>query len=119
MEYKIFESEFRFLNLLWEVEPIGSMQLVKFCNQEFGWKKSTTYTVIHNLSEKGIVCNENATVRTLVSRGEVQRQESHEFLQKQFQGKLPDFLAAFLSDHKLTREEAAAIQKMIDEAVEG
>lgn len=118
MEYHINESEYRFLDILWDVEPINSMELVKHCEEKLGWKKPTTYTVIRNLSEKGIVCNENAVVRTLVSRDCIRRQESNDFLNKKFRGSLPAFLAAFLQERKLTPEEAQKIQKMIDDAVE-
>lgn len=118
MDYHINESEYRFLDILWDEEPINSMELVKCCESKLGWKKPTTYTVIRNLSEKGIVCNENAVVRTLVSRDSIQHQESDEFLRKKFRGSLPAFVAAFLQDKKLTAEEAKEIQRMIDEAVE-
>lgn len=118
MEYHINESEYRFLDILWDTEPIPSMELVKVCLEKLGWKKPTTYTVIRNLSEKGIVSNENAVVRSLVSRDNIQRQESDEFLQKKFKGSLPAFVAAFLQGRKLTQEEAEQIQKMIDDAVE-
>ena len=118
MEYHINESEYRFMDILWDAEPIGSMELVKLCAEKLGWKKPTTYTVIRKLSEKGIVSNENATVKALVSRNSVQKQESSEFLDKKFKGSLPAFVAAFLQDKKLTKEEAESIQKMIDEAVE-
>jgi len=73
---KIFESEYRFLCILWENEPIASPQLVKLCNEELGWKKSTTYTVIKKLSDKRIVKNENTIVSSLVDKTEVDRQES-------------------------------------------
>ena len=69
---KIFESEFRFCQILWNHEPIGSTALVKLCKEELGWSKATTYTVIRRLSERGVVKNENATVESLVSREEAQ-----------------------------------------------
>lgn len=119
MNYHINESEYRFLDILWDEEPVNSMELVRLCSERLGWKKPTTYTVIRNLSEKGILCNENAIVRTLVSRDQIQKQESNEFLQKKFRGSLPAFIAAFLQDKKLTQEEAEQLQKMIDHAVEG
>lgn len=118
MNARINESEFRFMDIVWDMEPISSTQLVKVCNEKLGWKKSTTYTVIHNLSEKGIVANENAVVRSLVTRNEVQHQESREFLEKQFRGNIPAFIAALLRDRRLTQEEARDIQQMIDEATE-
>ena len=115
---KIFESEYRFLCILWEHEPVSSPELVKLCNQEFGWKKSTTYTVIKKLADKGIIRNENAIVESLVSKEEVDRQASDELLERTCQGNVPSFLAAFLKDRKLSKEEAERIKKMIEDASE-
>lgn len=115
---KVFESEYRFLCILWETEPINSTELVRLCREKLGWKKSTTYTVIHKLSEKHIVKNEKATVTTLVSKEEVDRQESEELLQRTSKGNVPDFLATFLKDRKLTREDVQKIMRIIEEADE-
>ncbi|MDE7060504.1 MAG: BlaI/MecI/CopY family transcriptional regulator, partial [Lachnospiraceae bacterium] len=103
---------------LWENEPIASPQLVKLCNDKLGWKKSTPYTVIKKLSDKGIVKNENTIVSSLVDKTEVDRQESEELLQRTSHGHLPTFLAAFLKDRKLSKEEADRIRKLIDDAQE-
>ena len=70
---KVFESEYRFCQILWENEPIGSADLAKLCNEKLGWSRTTTYTVIKRLSERGVVVNENAVVRSLVSKDEVQK----------------------------------------------
>lgn len=115
---KVFESEYRFLCILWEHEPVSSPELVKLCNQEFGWKKSTTYTVIKKLTDKGIIRNENTIVESLVSKQEVDRQASDELLERTCQGNVPSFLAAFLKDRKLSKEEAERIKKMIEDASE-
>lgn len=115
---KIFESEYRFLCILWEHEPVSSPELVKLCNQEFGWKKPTTYTVIKKLADKGIIRNENTIVESLVSKEEVDRQASDELLERTCQGNVPSFLAAFLKDRKLSKEEAERIKKMIEDASE-
>ncbi len=115
---KVFESEYRFLCILWEQEPVSSPELVKLCNQEFGWKKSTTYTVIKKLTDKGIIRNENTIVESLVSKEEVDRQASDELLERTCQGNVPSFLAAFLKDRKLSKEEAERIKKMIEDASE-
>ncbi|MDE7211324.1 MAG: BlaI/MecI/CopY family transcriptional regulator, partial [Lachnospiraceae bacterium] len=90
--------------------------LVQLCNEALGWKKSTTYTVIKKLSDKGIVKNENTIVSSLVGKTEVDRQESEELLQRTSHGHIPTFLAAFLKDRKLSREEAEHIRQLIDEA---
>lgn len=118
MNARINESEFRFMDIVWDAEPVNSTQLVRLCSEKLGWKKSTTYTVIRNLSEKGVISNENAVVHALVSRNEVQHQESQEFLTKQFRGSIPAFIATLLRDQRLSQEEAKEIQKMIDEATE-
>lgn len=113
---KIFESEYRFLCILWEHEPIESPKLVKLCNEKLGWKKSTTYTVIRKLSEKGIVKNENMIVTSLVEKNEVDRQASDELLERTSNGNVPAFLAAFLKDRKLTKSDVEKIKKLIDDA---
>ena len=97
---------------------IASPALVKLCNEELGWKKSTTYTVIKKLTDKGIVKSENTIVTSLVDKDEVDRQESEELLQRTSHGHIPTFLAAFLKDRKLSKEEADRIRKLIDDAQE-
>ena len=118
MDYHINESEDRLMDILWDVEPVNSMELVGLCREGLGWKKSTTYTILRSLGEKQIVRNENAIVRTLVSRGQIQRQESREFLEKKFRGSLPAFIAAFLQEEKLTKKEARELQELINQASE-
>lgn len=113
---KIFESEYLFLCLLWETEPVASPELVKLCEKQFGWKKSTTYTVIKKLSDKGIVKSEKTIVESLVSKEEVDWQAGDELLERTAKGNIPSFLATFLKDRQLTREEAEHIKKIIDES---
>ncbi|MCM1302836.1 MAG: BlaI/MecI/CopY family transcriptional regulator [Lachnospiraceae bacterium] len=112
---KIYEGEYRFLSILWENEPIASPKLVQLCNEQLGWKKSTTYTVIKKLIDKGIVKNENTIVSALVTKEEVDRQDSEELLQRTSKGNIPAFFAAFLKDRKLSREDADKIRQMIDQ----
>lgn len=116
---KVFESEYRFCLILWEHEPVSSTELVRLCAEQLGWKKSTTYTVIKRLSERGVLKTENAVVTALVSRDEVQRAESREFLDRTFGGSLPQFLTAFTGHAKLKEEEIEALQKLIDESRKG
>lgn len=118
MAYHISESEYRFMEILWEKEPVSSMDLVRFCNERLNWKKSTTYTVIRKLCEKKIVSSENTIVQSLVSRDCIQRQESDHFLKRKFGGSLPSFITAYLQDRKLTKEEAEHLQKLIRDATE-
>lgn len=115
---KIFESEYRFLSILWEKEPIASPELVKLCNERLGWKKSTTYTVIKKLTDKGIVKSENTVVSALVTKDEVDKWQSEELLQRTSNGNIPLFLAAFLKDRKLSRADLDRIRQIIDEAEE-
>lgn len=113
---KLFDAEYRFMCIVWEKEPINSTELVKLCQNEFGWKKSTTYSVIKRLLERGVLKNENAVVTALIKRIQVQKYESEQILEKTFDNSLPCFLAAFLQNKKLTRDEAVQIKKMIEEA---
>lgn len=111
---KIFESEYRFCQILWEHEPIKSMELAKLCNEKLGWSKTTTYTVIKRLCDRGAVCNENTIVTSLVSQEEVRAAEIDELLEKKFDGSVPAFLAAFTSRQNLTNEQIDEVQAMID-----
>ena len=113
-ELKLFDGEYKFDNLVGEHEPIGSGELVKLSQQQLGWKKSTTYTVLKKLCQKGILHNENAVVTALVKREAVQKYESQAVLEKAFDDSLPKFIASFLSDRKLSQEEAEEIQALID-----
>ncbi|MBQ8326388.1 MAG: BlaI/MecI/CopY family transcriptional regulator [Lachnospiraceae bacterium] len=112
---KIFESEYRFCEILWENEPISSTELVRLCAEQLEWKKSTTYTVIRRLSERGVIKSEDAIVTSLVSREEAQSAESKEVVERTFNGSLPQFIAAFTRQQNLTESELDKIQKMIDD----
>lgn len=112
---KVFESEYRFCEILWDNEPVSSSELVRLCNEQLEWKKSTTYTVIRRLSERGILKSEGAIVTSLVSREDVQTAESEEVLERTFSGSLPNFIAAFTRKNNLTKQEIDEIQRIIDE----
>lgn len=114
MTPKVFESEYRFCQILWEQEPINSTQLVKLCKERLGWSKGTTYTVIRRLAQRGVLKNEDTIVTSLVSREEVQMAEFDELVEKTFDGSLPQFIAAFTKHRRLTEKEAEQIQQMID-----
>lgn len=111
---KIFDSEYKFCLLLWDVEPINSTLLAALCKERLGWSKATTYTVIRRLSQRGIVKNENATVSSLVSKQEVQRSRIQKMVDETFEGSMPAFLAAFSGGKRLTRQEVDQLQAMID-----
>ena len=116
MEVKIFDAEFRFMCIVLDKEPIASPELVILCFEDFGWKKSTTYSVIKRLCERGALKNEKTIVSSLVSRLQVQKYESEQILEKTFENSLPSFITAFLQDKKLTPDEADRIKQMIEEA---
>ena len=111
---KIFESEYRFCLILWEHEPVTTTELVKLCQAQLGWKRTTTYTVIKRLGERGVVRNDNGVVTALISREEAQVSEIDELMEKKFQGSLPAFLAAFARRQSLSAEEVEEIRRIIE-----
>lgn len=111
---KIFESEYRFCLILWREEPINSTKLARICKEELGWSRTTTYTVIKRLSDRGVVKNENATVTALVSKEAVQVAQMDELMEKTFEGSLPAFLAAFARRQSLTEAEVEEIRRIIE-----
>ena len=111
---KIFESEYRFCLILWEHEPISSIELVKLCREQLGWSKSTTYTVIRRLTDRGVLKSENAIVASLVSKEEAQRAELDELMEKRFEGSLPAFIAAFARRQELSDAEIEEIRRIIE-----
>ena len=111
---KVFESEYRFCLILWEHEPIKSTELAKLCKEKLDWSKTTTYTVIKRLSDRGVIKNENTIVSSLVSKEEVQLSELEELVEKRFEGSLPAFIAAFARRQELSDEEIAEIRRIIE-----
>ena len=111
---KVYESEYRFCLILWEHGPIKSKELVRLCQEQLGWKATTTYTVIKRLSERGVLVNENTVVHSLVSKDQVQAAQIDELVEKTFEGSLPAFVAAFSQRKKLSEAEINAVQDMID-----
>lgn len=118
-DLKLCDSEYRFMVLVWEAAPVRSGELVRLAGERLGWKKSTTYTVIRKLSERGFLKNEDSVVSPLVSKDRCQAVESDYFVNRTFGGSLPKFLAAFLGDKKISDEEAREIQRLIDSHREG
>jgi predicted transcriptional regulator len=114
-EYKLAESEEKFAELIWQNEPIGSGDLVKLSEKEMNWKKSTTYTVLKKLCEKGIFQNENAVVSSLITRDEYCAKQSVRFVEDTFGGSLPKFLTAFIRDKKISNNQAEELKRLIDE----
>lgn len=111
---KIHESEYRFCLILWEHEPVTAVELVKQCQDQLGWKRTTTYTVIKRLGERGVLKNEDGMISSLVSKEDAQAYEIDELVEKKFQGSLPAFVAAFTKHQKLSKQELDEVQRMID-----
>ena len=110
---KVFESEYRFCLILWEHEPINSTKLAALCKEQLGWSRPTTYTVIRRLSERGVLKNENTIVSTLVTKEQVQQSEMEEMMERTFEGSIPAFIAAFANSKKLTKEDIAQLEDLI------
>lgn len=114
-EYQLGAAEEMFADLIWENEPIGSMDLVRLCEKQLGWKKSTTFTVLKRLSEKGFFKNENSIVTSLISKEELAELQGEKLVRERFDGSLPAFVAAFTRRKKLSKEEIAEIRRIIEE----
>ena len=111
---KVFDSEYRFCLILWEQEPISSTKLAALSKERLGWSKTTTYTVIKRLSERGVVKNENTIVTSLISKEEAQKAELDDLMEKKFEGSLPAFIAAFAKSQKLSDKDISEIKRIIE-----
>lgn len=111
---KLCESDYRFMTVIWDYEPLPSGKLVQLCTERLNWKKSTTYTTLKKLCLKGFAQNENTIVTSLIPREEVQEFESERFVNRAFGGSINQFLSSYLADKKLTKEEADELKKIID-----
>ena len=114
-DLKLCESDYRFMLLVWEAEPLPSGKLVELCWERLGWKKSTTYTVLKRLCDRGIFQNEGGTVTSRLSRADYDTAQSQQFVEESFSGSLPAFITAFTRRKKLTEDEIAELQKLIDQ----
>lgn len=114
-QYRLGEVEAASAALIWDSEPLSSSRLVELCAEKLDWKKSTTYTVLRRLCQKGIFRNEGGVVTSLISRDEFAARQSEEFVDQAFDGSLPKFLAAFTRRKKLSNEEIEQLQRLIDE----
>ncbi len=114
-ELKLCESDYRFMCIVWDNEPLSSKELVEKCADTLGWKKSTTYTVLKKMTEKGFAENNSSTVTARVKKENVQKSASEHFVEHTFGGSLPGFLAAFFQGKKLSEKEASELKALIDE----
>lgn len=114
-EYSMGAVESRFADMIWRAEPVTSAELVQQAAQELAWKKSTTYTVLKRLCDRGIFQNEGGTVTSRLSRADYDTAQSQQFVEESFSGSLPAFITAFTRRKKLTEDEIAELQKLIDQ----
>lgn len=113
-DIKLGMVEARFADIIWENEPLTTRELVCLCEKELNWKRTTTYTVLKKLCERGIFVTENSTVASLISKNEFYAIQSEKFVEETFKGSLPAFIAAFTTRKTPTAEELEEIKKMID-----
>jgi predicted transcriptional regulator len=118
-EMQLGAVEARFADIIWGNEPVSSAEVVKLAEKELGWKKSTTYTVLKRLCEKGIFKNEGGKVSSLISKSEFYALQSERFVEETFSGSLPAFIAAFTKRKALSADEIEEIRRLIDEHAEG
>lgn len=116
---KIFESEYRFCVVLWEHEPVSASSLAKLCLQHLGWKRTTTYTVIKRLGERGVLSNNNGIITSLITKEQAQASEIDELVEKRFEGSVPSFIAAFAKHQDLSDADLDEMQRMIDSIRKG
>lgn len=115
-ELRMGAIESRFADMIWENEPVHSPELVKLAERELSWKKSTTYTVLKRLCERGIFQNQGGIVTSLISRQDFYAVQGERFVEETFSGSLPAFLAAFTTRKKLSEEEITELQALIDQS---
>ncbi len=116
---RIHESEYRFCLIMWEHEPVTTVELVKLCQTQLGWKRTTTYTIIKRLGERGVLQNDNGIIHSIISKEEAESFEIEELVEKKFGGSLPAFIAAFTRQQKLSEKELDEVQDMIDRIRKG
>lgn len=116
---KIHEGEYRFCLIMWEQEPVSTVKLVKLCQEQLGWKRTTTYTVIKRLGERGVLQNEDGIITSLISKDAAQAYEIDELVEKKFEGSVPAFVAAFTRRQTLSEKELDEVQRMIDRIRKG
>lgn len=114
MDLKLCDSDYRFMTIVWEHAPIRSGELVKICSDELGWKKSTTYTIIRKMCEKGFIENRDSVVSVLIQKEICQKAESDYFIERTFSGSFTGFIASFLGGKNLTEDEADELKQLID-----
>lgn len=100
--------------IVWDAAPISSGRLAELCREKLAWKKSTTYNAIRRMCDKGLIINEEATVSVVIPKEKIQMMEGKAFLDRTFDGSLPQFIASFLNDKSISEKEAKEIKNLID-----
>lgn len=118
-QFKLGDMEQKFASLIWEHEPVRSRELQQLCEEEFGWKKSTMYTMLKRLCDRGIFSNQGGTVTVRMPKEEFQAAQGEQFINENFNGSLPQFLLAFSRRKKLSGKEVEELKRMIEEYEEG
>lgn len=118
-QYKLGEMEQRFADLIWKHEPVSSRTLTELCAEAFDWKRTTTYTMLKRLCDRGLFQNQSGTVSALMSKSDFQAGQGEQFLNDTFGGSLPQFFAAFTRRNKLSEKEISEIQQLINGHMEG
>lgn len=118
-DYTLGAVERRFADLIWDNEPVSTRELVALAEAALSWKKSTTYTILRRLSERGLFQNREGVVTASLSREEFLAKQSRRYVDDSFGGSLPRFLAAFTAKEKLRADEIEALRKLIDQSGEG
>ena len=114
-KYKLGEMEKRFADMIWGNAPVQTRDLINMCAEDFEWKRTTTYTMLKRLCDRGIFINSNGTVEVLIEKEDFLAEKGEEFLDESFEGSLPKFITAFTQRKKISDQEIEEIQKLIDE----
>ena len=114
-KYKLGDMEKRFADMIWEKAPVQTRDLINYCAEDFDWKRTTTYTMLKRLCDRGIFINTDGTVRVLMEKEDFLAEKGEEFLDESFEGSLPKFITAFTQRKKISDQEIEEIQKLINE----
>ena len=114
-DFKLFDAEYRMMDILWENEPMLTTELVRLCAERFRWAQTTTYTQIKRMIDRGFLKSEKRVLTALVKRDQVEQYDSEEIVGQRFGGSLPKFVTAFIGSKKLTREELDELRRILDD----
>lgn len=117
--YKLGEMEARLAKLIWGHAPLRTSELVALCEEAFAWKRTTTYTMLKRLCERGIFVNDKGTVQTLISQEDFLANQGTQFIEEYFKGSLPLFLTAFSRKRRLGKKDVEELKRLIDSYEEG